>query len=1068
MNRREFLQTVGGAAAAGALGAADANAAEVQQPAPVPPPAGRIAVLWEPGLPTVDADRVLESALRDSLTGFVSAWCGVDALAAQLTRERFDAVVTPFGSAFPRTAWPALRGFLAAGGHWVNLGGAPCSVPVVRDGSGWRAEKAQTTLHDVLGITQAFPIDIPAGATWATHTNHPWAAGLIGKVRATRAFSFYGRLTESKFFPDEDGSDGPRHAVLEPLLTAMRAEEEASGAPGAWPVAAPVVMMDRLAGEFAGGRWIFVTGNGAVDGEAIRLLVAMAAGGRLRLSLTPSLACYRGNEPPTLTIALSRPQAAGASTVDAPVNVEVSGPMPRSGGTQRVRMQGSGPLVERTETLEALRPGFYRVDARFGPGAGVPAELRAFAGFWVHDPAVLDRSRAITADAFNLRRDGEPFIATGTTYMAGDVHRQFLLEPNVAVWERDFGEMRRAGVNMVRTGIWTGWSQYMPEPGRMSEAALRALDAFMLTAAAHDVAVVFTFFAFTPPLWGGVNPYLDPKSGDAQTSFVTAIVSRYREMKGVTWDLINEPSVCSPARLWVTRPNYDDFEARAWRDWLAARYPSPTEANLDLRLQEYWRTLPGEALSLPGLTDFDDANLFASRRPLKVLEYRLFAQDVFRRWAEKMSAAIRAAGAPSQLVTVGQDEGGTGERPSNLFFGESVDLTSIHTWWNNDDLLWDTIVSKHPARANLAQETGVMFYETADGRAWRSEAQVRDVFERKLALAVGVSGAGFVNWIWNTNPMMASDNEAAIGLLRPDGTAKPEFDAWRAIARFAHAAAPFMTGREREDLVMVIPHANQFSVRTHAIAATRRAVRAMHYHCRAPMAAVSEFDLGAWPGRPRLVILPSPRILTREAWRALRAWVEQGSTMLVTGPFDDDEHWIPTGRMKALGLAVETRPVMPEETLAADGVPLVLRYRGEKMQRVDTGVWPGDGAVGIVTLPIGAGRLLWTPLPVELAEEVDPTAAVYRAAMKAAGLEPAVTSSAGSGVLVNPARYRDAVLYTLLSEGPGDDRVVFTDSAAGVSLNVALRGGGAALVLVNRANRQVLADYPRGCATIRR
>ena len=46
----------------------------------------------------------------------------------------------------------------------------------------------------------------------------------------------------------------------------------------------------------------------------------------------------------------------------------------------------------------------------------------------------------------------------------------------------------------------------------MNEHALRALDVFMLTAAAHDMAVVFTFFAFMPPLWGGVNPYLDPKA----------------------------------------------------------------------------------------------------------------------------------------------------------------------------------------------------------------------------------------------------------------------------------------------------------------------------------------------------------------------------------------------------------------------------------------------------------------------------------------------------------------------------------------------------------------------------
>ena len=327
----------------------------------------------------------------------------------------------------------------------------------------------------------------------------------------------------------------------------------------------------------------------------------MAAAGRLRLSVTPSFACYRRNETAHLTFALSRPDAAVPLPVSAPVTHTLTrvSPTPETWGPGIVLMQGSGLRHERTVPFEGLTPGFYRVDARFGPDAGVPAELRASTGFWVSDPAVLGRSRAMTADAFTLRRDGAPFIATGTTYMAGDVHRQFLLEPNPAIWHRDFTDMRRAGVNIVRTGIWTGWSRYMPEPGRMNEHALRALDAFMLTAAAHDVAVVFTFFAFTPPVWGGANPYLDPKAVDAQQSFVSAIVSRYKEMKGLTWDLINEPSVCSPQRLWSTRPNYDDYEAKAWRDWLAARVPSASEAEFDARLQEYWRTLPGEALRFP-------------------------------------------------------------------------------------------------------------------------------------------------------------------------------------------------------------------------------------------------------------------------------------------------------------------------------------------------------------------------------------------------------------------------------------------------------------------------------------
>ena len=147
MNRRHFLQTVGGAAAGALLPAGvEAEAAAARQAAPVPPPASRIAVLWQPGVPTVDADPVPEGTLHDALTGFTSSWLDADALAAQLARDRFDVVLTPYGSAIPRLAWPALRAFLAAGGNWVNLGGAPCSVPVSRDGSGWRAEMPQTTL----------------------------------------------------------------------------------------------------------------------------------------------------------------------------------------------------------------------------------------------------------------------------------------------------------------------------------------------------------------------------------------------------------------------------------------------------------------------------------------------------------------------------------------------------------------------------------------------------------------------------------------------------------------------------------------------------------------------------------------------------------------------------------------------------------------------------------------------------------------------------------------------------------------------------------------------------------
>lgn len=40
--------------------------------------------------------------------------------------------------------------------------------------------------------------------------------------------------------------------------------------------------------------------------------------------------------------------------------------------------------------------------------------------------------------------------------------------------------------------------------------------------------------------------------------------------------------------------------------------------------------------------------------------------------------------------------------------GEFLDDTAVHTWWNNDDLLGDGVVTKRLDRASLHQETGLM------------------------------------------------------------------------------------------------------------------------------------------------------------------------------------------------------------------------------------------------------------------------------------------------------------------------------------------------------------------------
>lgn len=1053
IDRRSFLGSLGAAAVASTLPRPLKAFLVAGEPPPVTR-VPRVAVLAERGFPTIDASVLQPRTLRDGLRGLEASYLEVGEL-ERLDPSAFDVFLNPFSSAFPKAAWPQLHDFLAAGGNWVNVGGVPFAVPVRREAKGWQPEVRQTAYHKQLGITQAFPVDVSAPHTYRPSPDVEWTNELVGEFSAETVYELYCRFTREREFPDEDGSSGPREALLVSLISVMDGDEH--------PLAVPIVRIDRLLGPFAGGRWVLANFKGSLSAAALRALVEHATVGAQQLVAQPSFACYRDGETPAITVTLKSPAGHRDSELTCRVGVFDEGN--RSIAATTLPLHGTGFLAAGTVTLKtapavALPPGLYRVEATLESDDEARSGLRATTGFWVFDRELLASGKPFTTDAHTLLRDGQPYVVAGTSYMASDVHRKFLFEPNPYVWNRDFAAMKRAGVNMIRTGIWTGWKNYMLDVGAPNEAALRALDAFLLTARRYDIPVIFTFFAFLPEMWGGENPYLDARAVQAQKTFLSIVARRYREMNDVIWDLINEPSFCSPERLWLTRPNYDRFEQRAWHDWLRLRFPAGSDSELQARLAELWRTLPDEAMALPRIEEFSDRNIFEANRPLKVIEYRLFANDMFTRWAREMIAALREAGNPRQLVTVGQDEGGTYERASPMFHGPAVDFTSNHTWWLNDDLLWDHVMTKTPDRPNLISETGIMFYERIDGSAWRSEDEARDLLERKLALALAVGGAGFIEWIWNTNPYMPLDNEAAIGLLRPDGSAKPEFHVLRDVATFVGELLCGLGPREHEPALMVIPHSQMFSVRNFATEATQRAVRAMHYHCGVTMSGVSEYGLDRLHYAPQLIVLPSARILSDAAWQRLVEFAEEGATLLVTGPIDFDEHWLSAPRLVRFDITTGIRPVAQEENLELDGEVLRLSYRGEKIQRVEKAVANGGTTARVMTTQVGRGRLIWSPLPVELAQQLEPTAALYRYALAQAGVAPRfATRRLDPGVLIYPAVYRDAVLYAVVSELGGPTSVSFTHSETATAVEIRLPPGRAALVLVHRRDGRILGRY---------
>jgi len=408
---------------------------------------------------------------------------------------------------------------------------------------------------------------------------------------------------------------------------------------------------------------------------------------------------------------------------------------------------------------------------------------------------------------------------------------------------------------------------------------------------------------------------------------------------------------------------------------------------------------------------------------------------------------------------VGQDEAGLADSPNIQFFAKEIDFTSLHNWWNNDDLLWDSVLGKAPSKMSLIEETGVMFYEKADGGApWRSEEDVANLLERKMAISFAADGAGFVEWIWNTNPYMNSTNEVGIGFHRVDGTAKPELEPFLRIAKFMAQHGQHLKDRVSESVAMLIPHSNMFSPRSFAQEATRRAARAMYYHCGVPVQTVSEYTLGEYAGQAKLIIVPSPRVLTEKCWETLNAEATRGATVAISGPFYENAHCLPVREFAQTHVKVEL--VGQSESIDIASQKHIVRYEGEKMQRIEKVVFARNEPLVVRQ---GSGFVLWSHLPLELGDSMTALAAFYRMGLAQARISPTFSAvPRRPDILILPSVFRDVVLYTFVSESNNTTRTVVTHLESRTRFNVTVPAQRTAMVLIDRKTGKVLATDERG------
>jgi hypothetical protein len=991
-----------------------------------------VVVFSEPGFPAADsaAPSAQQLAAIFPRAQLAAADDLRDALAAPATRL----LILAGGSAFPEEAWPAIKQFLDRGGNLLVLGGRPFTRASYRDPKGWHLRDYSVRFIRPLMIDQ---YQETPGSNGFQFQPNPELALQLPAFAWKRAFSPVIRLSAVELY-HRGGAAGSIDARLDSLAWGVKNGRKLS---------APVLQIDHYRNGFDGGRWIFVNADLLSEFFENRTLVQSLAERTLQgaeeFTVRPALPLYLPGEPIELQL-----QWHAAVPAKAPESLKITS-FPEAQPANR-------SIVTATPNQAIVLPapasqGLYILEAQLLEGDRVRAIYHS--AFWIRDESYLRSGPHLGVNHDYFVLDSHPLAVVGTTYMSSEVQRLYFDHPNVYVWNQDLAQIHDGGLNMIRTGWWTGWDKFCDENGEPYPRTLRTLEAYLMTARKNGLPIQFNFFAFLPDVFGGANAFLDPAAVRRQQTLISSVVARFHDVPFLAWDLINEPSFSQ--HLWKTRPNGDPIELAAWNHWLSERYPDRAQ------LAALWNVPPDSVsgtITLPTEDEFTPRGMYTGTTSLRLHDYFLFAQEAFAKWARTMLDTIRSTGS-QQLVTVGQDEGGIQDRLSPAFWGQSVDFTTNHSWWQNDYLLWDSLAAKQPGEAMLIQETGLQRELNVDEISRRTPESEAALLERKIAASF-IQGSGAIEWLWNTNSYMTESNETPIGAVRTDDTEKPEATVLRAFAQFAPSLQEHLRDPQQPSIAIITSQAAQYSaLADFQLAAQQRAVRVLAYDVHLPAYLIAENQIEKL-GSPKLAILPSPQALSDTAWRALMNYVAAGGNLLVTGPVDRDEHRQIVRRAADLGLPAHVEPLTYHNaTVRLVDRSLPLAFDQQDQSWLDSLRFE-DGAT-FKEIPHGQGRVFWTSYPVELSEDSHATSDLYAYVANRLNIAPLFTlqSPLPPGILAFPTVLADSVLYVLVSDSANDAIINLRDQSTGVSLAFSLPAEHAAIAVIGKKEKKILARY---------
>jgi len=270
-----------------------ANSLHAQTPAK---PKFAVVVFWEDGFPAVDTAQPSRAQLAALLpdAGFTPAAQLGDTLRADEARL----LVLAFGSAFPEAAWPDISRFLARGGNLLVLGGRPFTRAAYLDNNEWHLRAPDQAFARSLFLN--YYAEAPGSGGLKFLPNAQFEFLKLPAFEWQRAWSLTARLSEEGLYPRQ-GTAGTLDTRFDTLAWGVTQTGHR--------LAAPLVELDHIANQFAGGRWIllnaeltpsFWTPAGPL--ALIPTLVHRASDGAEDFAVQPSWPLFLPGEPLTFSV----------------------------------------------------------------------------------------------------------------------------------------------------------------------------------------------------------------------------------------------------------------------------------------------------------------------------------------------------------------------------------------------------------------------------------------------------------------------------------------------------------------------------------------------------------------------------------------------------------------------------------------------------------------------------------------------------------------------------------------------------------------------------------------------